>query len=1056
MVREEFPNQPANLSAGSGAVDKLLSSVVERVSDGFVALDTDWRYVYVNQKAAEMLNREKPEDLIGKHIWTEYPEGVGQPFYHACHKAAETQEMVYLEAYYQAWDRWFENRIYPSPDGLTIYFTDITERKQAGRALREAEDRLGLAVKAAKVGLWDWDLRTNQVYYSPEWKKQIGYEDHEIANDFSEWQSRVHPEDLDTALRTVQEFIADPYPNYQNEFRFRHKDGSYRWILAQADVLCDEQGKPIRMLGSHVDITKSKRDEAELRESEQRFFRVFRISPVAIGVTRLSDARFVDVNEAMEDLTGYSRDELIGKTSLELNLYDNPQTRSHLVQKTRAAGGYKNAEFRLRRKSGELRDILVSSELIDLSSDRYAIAIAHDITERKQAEEALRLSEERLRMSTQIAHVAVWEYDLVADQMHRSSNHDRLYGLEEQDRWVIQTFLNATHPDDRERSNRIIQDSIQPGGPDSYSFDFRVIWPDQTVHWLAVTGEVVQRDPDGVATLIRGALIDITERKQAEEELRLSEELFSSAFHVGPAGMTITRIADGKFINANAAFCEMFEFNRDDVIGHTSTELNMWTPEERKRLIQQQIESGGLHNFELEARTKSGRVINVLFSSKEMQIKGEACHLTTMVNITERKRVELALRRSGERLAAINRLDRIISSNLDINQVYDNFVSELRELLPLDRTAILRFSDGGDKWQIVHQWTQHQPSIRSGATGQVQGSVLESLIVQRVPLREAEIGEKGTWPETAILQREGIHSRMLVPLIIQGHVIGVLTVASRQPSAYSDEDENIIQTIADQLAIAIQNSELYEQVRRYAEELEQRVAERTAQLAAKNRELETFTYTVSHDLKAPLRGIDGYSRLLLEDYLDRLDEEGRSFVQNIRIAADQMNQLIEDLLAYSRLERRPLQTNPIHLQSLARTLLSERAAEIKARGVMITLSIPDTTVSADPDGLAMTLRNLLDNALKFTRHEEKAVIEIGGRETEKTCILWVRDNGIGFDMKYHDRIFEIFQRLHRVEEHPGTGIGLAIVQKAMQRMGGRTWAESEVGSGATFYLEIPK
>jgi signal transduction histidine kinase len=238
--------------------------------------------------------------------------------------------------------------------------------------------------------------------------------------------------------------------------------------------------------------------------------------------------------------------------------------------------------------------------------------------------------------------------------------------------------------------------------------------------------------------------------------------------------------------------------------------------------------------------------------------------------------------------------------------------------------------------------------------------------------------------------------------------------------------------------------------------LEQRVRERTAKLELANQELEIFTYSVAHDLRTPLRGIDGYSQLLLADYADKLDDAGRGFLKNVRQAAQQMGRLIEDLLAYSRLERRDMHVGKINPQELIEALLAERADEIRARGAAVTVNVSCTSVTADRDGLALALRNLLENALKFTTNVPKPVIEIAGRDTDTTCIFSVRDNGIGFDMKFHDRIFGIFQRLQRSEDYPGTGIGLAIVKKAMERMGGRAWAESEPGKGATFYLEIPE
>lgn len=246
-----------------------------------------------------------------------------------------------------------------------------------------------------------------------------------------------------------------------------------------------------------------------------------------------------------------------------------------------------------------------------------------------------------------------------------------------------------------------------------------------------------------------------------------------------------------------------------------------------------------------------------------------------------------------------------------------------------------------------------------------------------------------------------------------------------------------------------------EEIRLLNAELERRVAERTAQLEALNKELESFTYSVSHDLKAPLRGIDGYSRLLLQDHAAQLDEEGRVFLANVRHGAQQMSELIDDLLAYSRIERRVLETTAVNPCELAQAVVAERSDEIRELGAVVTIDVPCADGHADRDGLAMALRNLLDNALKFSRTAPQPQIAIGGRREGDRCILWVKDNGIGFDMRFHDRIFEIFQRLQRAEDYPGTGIGLAIVRKAMQRMGGRVWAEAEAGQGATFYLELP-
>ena len=239
-------------------------------------------------------------------------------------------------------------------------------------------------------------------------------------------------------------------------------------------------------------------------------------------------------------------------------------------------------------------------------------------------------------------------------------------------------------------------------------------------------------------------------------------------------------------------------------------------------------------------------------------------------------------------------------------------------------------------------------------------------------------------------------------------------------------------------------------------ELEDRIAARTSALNAKSRELEVFAYSVAHDLKAPLRGIDGYSRLLLEDHAADLNDEGRSFLQTIQGSTEEMRDLIDDLLEYSRLERREFKSDHFELRPLVTTVVEQKKRELADHSIDFVVNVNGGQVVADSNGLTQSLRNYLDNAVKFTGHVSQPRIEIGSKETLKNFVVWVRDNGVGFDMKYHDRIFNIFQRLNPNEEYPGTGIGLAIVRKAMERMGGRAWAESQPGEGATFYLELPK
>jgi PAS domain S-box-containing protein len=250
--------------------------------------------------------------------------------------------------------------------------------------------------------------------------------------------------------------------------------------------------------------------------------------------------------------------------------------------------------------------------------------------------------------------------------------------------------------------------------------------------------------------------------------------------------------------------------------------------------------------------------------------------------------------------------------------------------------------------------------------------------------------------------------------------------------------------------------EAEEALARLHAELEQRVAERTAELEAKHREMESFAYSVSHDLKAPLRTIEGYSRLLESEHGRGLGPEGRTFVEMIRKGAAQMGELIDDLLSYSRLERGRPALGPLAPARLIEELLASQREGIEKSNATLHVEVdPALEVCGEREGLALALRNLLDNALKFSAGSPRPVIEVGCRRDGAHGVLWVRDDGPGFDMRHHDRIFEIFQRLHRSEDYPGTGVGLAMVRKAVERMRGRIWARSAPGQGATFCIELP-
>ena len=428
-------------------------------------------------------------------------------------------------------------------------------------------------------------------------------------------------------------------------------------------------------------------------------------------------------------------------------------------------------------------------------------------------------------------------------------------------------------------------------------------------------------------------------------------------------------------------------------------------------------------------------------------------------DVTVRKQAELELQERNRQLAALARASGELNAVLDLSQVLRTLVAAALELTGATAGTAARMIDGQlvfREYNRAGQLTAIDDRFDPGHG--VPGHVLQT----REPYLANDAGsDPHVIPE--IRQQRGFVNLLDVPIRnALGEVLGCVELHNK-PGGFDPDDVVLLKGLAANAAVAIENAVLFEE-RQRAEEavlaanslLEERVAERTAQLTAVNAELESFSYAVSHDLKAPLRGVDGYSRLLAEAAASKLDDEERAFLQNIRQGVAQMHALIESLLAYSRMERRALQPIPLDLGELVERALAEYATDLERFGTQVEVRLPQLLLHADHDGMAMVLRNLLGNALKFSRTAAPPKITVGAKAEGGRVLLWVQDNGIGFAMKFHDRIFEMFSRLERVENYAGTGVGLALVRKAVKRMGGKIWAQSAPGQGATFFVELPQ
>jgi len=398
---------------------------------------------------------------------------------------------------------------------------DITQQKNTEKELNEQKSRLETIIRASNTGLWDWDLRTDKVFFSSEWKNQIGYADDEISNEYFEWESRVHPEDLEQAKATIKNFTENPYPDYENEFRFRHKDGRYIWIFAKASLVRDENGVPLRMLGSHLDITRRKKAEEALREKDTMLANIASQIPGMIYRFRMAPDGTFSVpysSEGIRDIFGCSPADVQNDFDPIFNAI-HPEDREKVLQSIDESVKHMSkwrCEYRA-QLPGEPIKWLLGNSIPEKRADGSIVWNGYnvDITDRKKAEEEITESEKRFKELAELLPEAVFESDLAVNLTYVNQQAHKLFGYSEKDFEEGICGIDLITPEDRERARKNIAKRLQ--GEDLGPVEYTAINKEGKLFPVLLHAGLFVKQ--GSVIGLRGVILDITKLKQAEENL---------------------------------------------------------------------------------------------------------------------------------------------------------------------------------------------------------------------------------------------------------------------------------------------------------------------------------------------------------------------------------------------------------------------------------------------------------------------------------------------------------------------------------------------------------
>jgi PAS domain S-box-containing protein len=1005
LVREERAEAARNLS------EQHFGAVAQTAADAIVSMGADGRIMYFNE-AAERAFGYASSEAAGTAIERLLPslvEPAGESLEALAGKTLEVTGKqkgggeLSLEAAFSRWSA--GGRTF-----LTIVLRDIAERRHAQEAVREAEERFRGAFEQAPMGMALVSIESDRagclLRANNAMRDLTGYSDEDLVG--TELSAILDAEDSGADRHYVPWMLAGELSTYEVETRVRRADGRLLDVLLSASLVRDALERPLYLIAQLYDVSARKEAERHVSESRERMQAIID-NTTALIYLKDTEGRYLLVNRVFESVFDVDREAAVGKT--DHDLFSDELANLLRANDLRVMREQIPLQVEEVVPQGDHVRTYLSTKfpLLDSSRAPYAVCgIATDITERKQAEEALRASEAHFREIVNTTHEAFVSMDSQGGITAWNPEAETTFGWSEEEalgRNLSDTIIPARYRDGHNRGLEHFRRTGR-GALLNRRVEIEALHRDGHEFPVEMTITAVKM---GGRFAFNAFLHDISERKQAEQTLRRLADIIESS-----RDAIVATTPGGEITSWNPGAEQLYGRATRDAIGHRLTELVV-PPGASGTLetLDRALSGDRLEDLETEHVRKDGSLVPVSVTVSPMRAStGARIGASVIVrDRTERKRAEEAFR-----------------------EVQEAFRSAFEDA-PI---GMALFSvDPKDDGRLL-QVNRSMCEITGYSSGELLHTSLYAITHSHDYERELTLAEDLLSGETPNYQLEKRYVRA------NGEVVWVMHNAS----TVHDSSGRLLYGIA-QVQDITKRKRAEESLAKVAGELERRAAE----LERSNSDLQQFAYVASHDLSEPLRMVSSYVQLLSRRYEGQLDSDADEFIEFAVDGVNRMQRLIEDLLTYSRVGTSDYELAPVDCAALVEDTLGGMRATIADSGAIVTHDdLP--TVQGDESQLRQLFQNLISNGIKFVK-EDAPRIEVSAERERRAWRFSVADNGIGIDAQHADRIFAVFKRLHSREAYAGSGIGLSICKRIVERHHGRIWVEANDGGGSRFCFTIP-